>query len=349
MLLYADQDAAKRGANLLSDKPEDQANVVPTAYGEDARSPILGRNSTWETLHFGIGLRTEPREGRQSGRYRYSMAADASIAQRPAMPGPDIRTFTPVVKDAQPVNRFFELGGQLYWLNGRYLVRRVDDSNSTNVQDLGAGKKALDVAVFGPNSGTAVWAYVAMGDADNFWRFDGTTATQHASLRARAFCVRGNDLHRAVDVNQISTVSVDSDPWLVANWAPENQWYIGDRSSPITRIVAHSNGSVGPGGTSFPVVYKTDGVYSVNDAGDDQQYLPFLKAAPLADNGEAAGAFGNDIYVRMGETLWKLDPSMRGDEAGPEKYGTVDPLLQGRITAFAGHSSFHAYAGLYNH
>ena len=27
----------------------------------------------------------------------------------------------------------------------------------------------------------------------------------------------------------------------------------------------------------------------------------------------------------------------------------LDSLLQGRITAFAGHGSFHAYAGLHNH
>ena len=113
MLLYTDQDAAKRGAILISEKPSDQANVVPTDYGEDARSPILGKNSTYATLHLGIGQKIEARQGGQSGRYRFAMGADASIANRIAMPGPDIRRHTtpalPV--DAGPVNRMFELGG----------------------------------------------------------------------------------------------------------------------------------------------------------------------------------------------------------------------------------------------
>lgn len=351
MLLYTDADAAKRGAILISEKPSDQSNVVPTDYGEDARSPILGKNSTYATLHFGIGQKIEPRQGGQSGRYRFAVGVDASIAQRIAMPGPDIRRHsTPALPvTAGPLNRFFELGGVLYWVCGRFLVRRTDDSTSAVIYDFGVGQTVTDVAVFGPNSGTQVWAYFAMGDTTPMYRFDGTTVTQHASLTARAFCVRGNDLHRANQVNQVSTVSVDSDPWLFVNWAPENQWYIGDKSSPITRMVAHSSGTSGPGGSTYLVVYKTDGIYSLNDAGEDQQYLSFLKDARLADNGEAGGPFGNDMWVRMGETLWRLDPGMQAHEAGPEMVGTVDPLLQGKITAFAGHGSFHAYAGLYNH
>ena len=335
---------------MVSVKPPDQTNVVPTDYGEDARSPLWGKNYTWDTLHLGIGQRIDPKGGQNNGRYRYAIGADPSIAGRPGMPGPDIVEFTPSTRDtANPVNRFFDLGGSLYWLNGRYLSRRDSDSTSTVVQDLGATKVARDVAVFGPNSGSTTYAYIAMGDADNIWRYDGSSATQHASLKATAFCVRGTDIHRALNTNQVSTADTNSDPWTAANWAPANQFYIGDKSSTITRMVPHGSGASGPGGTDFLLIYKTDGVYSINPAGEDQQFFPHMKFAPRADNGETAGAFLNDQFVRMGETLWKIEPNMQGHPSGPELYGQLDPLLQGRITAFAGHSSFHAYAGLYNH
>lgn len=346
MLLYQDD---KQTQKLISTKPADQSNVVPTDYGEDARSPLHGKNFTWDTLHLGLGQRTEPRGGQPSGRYRHSIAQDNSVADRVGMPGPDISTYAPGTKDAQPVNRFFDLGGSLYWLNGRYLMRRDSDSANTAVQDFGAAKVAKDVVVWAPNGLSTTWAYIAMGDADNIWRYDGATATQHASLKATALCSRGTDLHRALNTNQVSTVDINSDPWTAGNWAAPNQYYIGDKSSAITRLASHSQGASGPGGSDFLVVFKTDGIYSLNVAGEDQQYFPFMKFDKRADNGEAFGAFLNDLYVRMGETLWKLTPDMQGEPAGPERLGILDPLLQGAITAFAGHGSFHAYAGLYNH
>lgn len=346
MLLNQD----KNEHQLVSQRPPDQSNVVPTDYGEDARSPLHGRNYTWDTLHLGMGQRVEPPGGKPSGRYRHAIGMDASVSGRPGMPGPDIATFSPTTKDAQPVNRFFELGGNLYWLNGRYLIRRDSDGASTVVQDLGAAKVARDVAVYGPNTGSASFAYIAMGDTENVWRYDGATAVQHAgTLKALAFAVRGRDLHRAVAINQVSTVNTNSDPWTEANWAATNQFYIGDKSSAITRLATFSQGTSGPGGSDFLVAIKTDGLYTVNEAGEDAQYFPYMKFAPRADNGETMGYFLNDLYVRMGETLYKIDPNMGGEEIGPEKYGTLDPLMQGRITAFAGHGSFHAYAGLYNH
>ena len=346
MLLGQDQEDTQ----MVSQRPPDQSNVVPTDFGEDARSPLWGRNYTWDTLHLGIGKRVAPRDGRPDGRYRIAVGVDCSVRGRMLMPGPDITQYTPGTRDTtQPVNRFFDMGGQVHWLNGRYLIRRDTDSSTTVVQDFGAGKVARDVAVFGPNSGTTVYAYVAMGEADNIWRYDGATATQHASLKATSFCVRGTDLHRSLNTNQVSTADTNSDPWTATNWAPSNQYYIGDKSSPISRMVTHGSGVSGPGGTDFLLIYKTDGIYSVNPAGEDQQFFPHLKSGVFPDNGEVTGSFGNDQVVRMGETLWRITPEMEGEPIGPERYGQLDELLQGRITAFAGHSSFHGYAGLHNH
>jgi hypothetical protein len=340
-LLLGTQD--KSGTNLVAIKPPDQGNVVPSAFGEDARDPVFGRNSTWETLHLGMGQRVEPQPGVQTGRYRYAVGANCSISGRPVLPGPEITTYDPATTDLTAgTNRFFELGGTLYWTNGRYLKRRDSDGTDTVIQDFGAGNTVKDVAVFHTNAGGGVrYAYIAMGDSINIYRYDGTTITQHASLKALAFAVRGNDLHRALSTNQVSTVDVNSDPWTAGNWAAANQYYIGDKDSPITRLVVTANGVL--------LVFKTDGVYTVDQAGEDQQYFPFLKFSRRNDNGEAYGNFLNDIYVRYDESFYKLTPDLTISESGPERFGTLDALMQGHITAFAGHSSFHAYAGLYNH
>jgi hypothetical protein len=330
------------GTNLIAVKPPDQGNVVPTDFGEDARDPVFGRNTTWETLHLGLGQKVEPRGGVLSGRYRYAIGANCSVPWRPAMPGPEILTYSPATTDVSVgVTRFFELGSSLYWTNGRYLKRRDSDSADTVVQDFGGGNAAKDVAVFHTNvGGGARYAYIAMGDSINIYRYDGTTVTQHASLKALAFAVRANDLHRALSVNQVSTVDVNSDPWTAGNWNAANQYYIGEKDSTITRL--------GVTATGVLLAFKTDGVYTLDTAGEDFQYYPFLKFGKRNDNGEAYGNFLNDIYVRYGETLYKIDPEMVLSEAGPERYGTLDAVMQGYITAFAGHGSFHAYAGLYN-
>jgi hypothetical protein len=342
----------KQDTQMVSQKPPDQSNVVPTDFGEDARSPLYGKYTTWDTLHMGFGQKIEPRRGMglPTGRYRYAVGADCSVSGRPAMPGPDIVTFVPTVRDtANPVNRFCEMDGKLYWANGRYLVRRDTDAATTAVADFGVGQVVRDVICWGTNTTTATNMYFAMGETVPIWRFDGTTTTQHATLTATAFVGIGRDLLRAQGVNQVSKVDTNSDPWMAANWTSPNTYYVGDRSSPITRLTMLSEGATGSGGTDYLVVVKTDGLYSVTTAGEDVQYFSQMKAALRADNGEALGHFGNDLYVRMGESLWRITPQMEGDEIGPEQYGTLDPLLQGRITAFAGHGSFHAYAGLYNH
>lgn len=337
------------GPSLTARKPEDQANVAPSDYGENAQNPVFGRTYTWRTFHLGMGLAVEDEDpSKAESRYRWAINADASVANRLATQGPEVTLVTPTTRDTvNGISKFFDLLGVLYWLNGRYLVRLDNDVSATTVGDFGVGNRAVDVCVFASNGlGGAVFAYIAALDSTGvglkLWRFDGTTLVQNADaqLLARNVVSIGRNFYRANRVNQIATADVDTDPWLFANWGAENQYIVGDKSSPIVALIENAVGVL--------IVLKTDGIYSIDENGEAIRYFPFLKYGRTDDNGITWGAFMNDIYVRYGESLYRLTPDMKIEEVGPNRYGTVDGPVHGRTSAFCGHANFHAYTGLWN-
>lgn len=360
------------GPSLTARKPEDQANVAPTDFGENAQNPVFGKSATWRTFHLGMGLTVEDEDpSKAEGRYRWAINADASVASRLAMKGPAVTRIVPPVatRDGRlGVPKFFDLAGKLYFLNGRYLKRVDDDTSVSTVWDFGVNRCAVDVAVFSSNfypDGTAPYAYIAVLDTTGLyttppggapppdhdqsgnyhdtpmWRFDGAAnPVQHATITARAFCIIGRDFYRANGRNQVSTVDVDSDPWDLANWRAENQYLIGDKSCSIVSLVCNAVGAL--------VVLKEDGVYSVDAAGEQIRYYPFMKFGQNLGSGTNWGVYMNDLYVRYGESLYKIDADFKIEEVGPNRVGTVDGPVKGRTTAFAGHANFHAYTGMWD-
>ena len=344
--------SSKKGApGVQTQKPEDQAQVAPTDFGENATNPVFGRTQSWRTFHLGMGLAVEDADPTKAeGRYRWAVNADCSISSRIGMKGPEIKLLTPPVADGQQgIPKFFDLKGNLYWLNGHHLLRMDDDDNATVVGDFGAGNRAVDVSVFASNGTGLTFAYIAVlsssGVDTKLWRFDGTTLVVSAepALLARNVVAIGRNLYRANNINQVSMVDVDTDPWDFANWSAENLYLIGDKSSPIMALIETATGVL--------LVLKTDGVYSVPADPTQQEsirYFPFLKFGRSDDNGVTWGVFMNDVYVRYGESLYRITPDMVIQEVGPNRAGTIDGPVSGRTTAFAGHGNFHGYTGMWN-
>lgn len=369
----------KGGASVQARKPEDQSSVAPTDYGENAQNPVFGRTQTWRTFHLGMGLAVEDEDPTKAeGRYRWAINADCSVANRLAMKGPQISTLTPATRDTTGIRKFFELKNKLYWLNGRYLQRLDDDASATTVYDFGANHTATDVVVFASNGlGGAVYAYIAVMDYSGviptaaatsgtpdateavdplapgqpadftedglalpMYRYDGTTMVQNSTITASFLCVIGRDFYRANNRNQVSTVDVDTDPWVPGNWRAENQYIIGDKTAPISALIGTAVGTL--------MILKWDGVYSVDANGEQIKYYPFMKFGRAEDNGRTWGVFMNDVYVRFGDSVYKIDADFKINEMGPNRYGTVGGPVKGRTTAFAGHGNFHAYTGMWN-
>jgi hypothetical protein len=184
--LKSPDDAQAVAPQLVSTKPQDQSHVVPSEYGYGAQSPLIEAISSWNDLTLGYGLKIqEDAQTVKDRRYRYGLRFDGSIAGL-WLKGPEITTFTPATTDAtNGVKRGFELNGVLYFLVGRYVLQRVDDTSFTVALDLGVGKSATDVAVFYSNNagaGSAAFAYIALGDSDAVWRGGPTFAVQNVAV-----------------------------------------------------------------------------------------------------------------------------------------------------------------------
>lgn len=324
-------------AEFVTSEAADLSRVAPTDYDYSAQDPEGERIQPYDDFTLGMGLRIQ--KAFRDQRYRYTINADLSV---PGiwMQGPEIIQVTPGTTDAtNGGTHFFEIASGLYALVGRYCLKRQDDTNWVVSKDFGAGKAAVDVAVFSTNATGTTYAYVAMGDSEYFYRFDGTTWTQHGSLYARAFMMVGREFYRAHDTNNLAKVDVDAEPWTAGNWT---SWVnrIGDKAYGITRLVVTATGQL--------IIVKPDGLYTIDGAGEDTPLFPFLRLAADSNNGKGYGAFLNELYIPFRQALWRLDANLVGQPAGLETLTDNDTPVRGRVTAFAGHDTHHAYAAVYN-
>lgn len=205
-----------QGSNLSIDSAE-TANVAPTEYGYGAADPKDVQTQEWRALHGGMGLKVQ--QGNKTDRTFFCLNADTSAGR--IEKGPELTFSTPAVVDtAYPVDHMFVLGGVQYALNGRYCQKLVG-TDWVMVKDFGANTHARAVIVFTGNYETPTqYAYVGLGGADTdpfIYKFDGTTWTQHAALRAEALMVAGGEFYIADDTNRLrKPLLVTSDPWELA-------------------------------------------------------------------------------------------------------------------------------------
>lgn len=335
--------AKDKVGKLAARRPPDLSGVAPTDFGYSALPPYEEKILSIDNLSGGYGLRMQ--NGAHVQASYYALGTDTSVPGI-VMNGPDVSTVTPSTADSSTgVTRFFEIGSTLFALNGRYCHKRTSDADwNTSRKDFGAGKAATDVAHFFTNAASgADLAYIAMGDSEPIYKFDGTTYTQHAEatkIYARALAVVGREFYRAHSTNKVAKVDTNADPFIEANWTAAEQFFVGDKVSAITRMAVTAAGTL--------VMFKTDGVYSLDASGNDIRYFPFLRFAPNSANGEPVGAWLNDLYVTYGEGTFRISPDFVITEVGPERLTGNQSAVKGRITALQGHDQFCLYGALYN-
>ncbi len=330
---------------LNLEHPDPLQAAAPADFNYSAQNPVLETATPYDNFTAGFGQKYQ--HHRYSDKhYYFSSHLDLSIDGQ-IMFGPYITTVTPTneLDTTNGIVSFFEIGSALYALNGRYVKKRTADTAAgwgTTSKDFGAGNAALDVIVHKQNTDSSTtYAYVALGDSDFMWKFDGTTWTEHASLYARAFALVGKELYRANAVNKLSKVAQNADPWTAGNWTASNTFYIGDNSSAITRMLVDSAGLL--------VIFKTDGIYALDQSGYDTQLTSDLKLTPDSTNGFWSWKFENWIHCTLNGRHFRLAPypGLQMEPIGPEKMTENDGPVRGYITAGCG-TQFAAYAGLYN-
>ena len=333
----------KDGAKIAAEHPDPIAAAQATEFSYSAQNPMIEATKPYDSLHLGFGQQVQ--QGLRDYRYRYASGVDASVEGSIVL-GPYIPTVTPSgsLDTTNGITKFFEIGGSMYALNGRYGLKRTADSAAgwgSFAKDFGVGKAALQVIVHKQNAGGAsTLAYVAMGDSEFMYKFDGTTWTQHASLYALAFAVAGRELYRAHNVNQVSKVDENADPWVAGNWSAANSFYVGDSSSAIVDMTVNAAGIL--------TIFKTDGVYILDETGQDTKLYAGMRFIPNnADNGKFHWLDNDQLHVTYGGQHYEIGPDMGIKQTGPELFADNDSVVHGYITAGLG-TPYCSYAGMYN-
>lgn len=343
---------AKKGAKLVATKNGTLDQVAPISFEYGSQSPVAERIQPFEDFSLGYG------QGRQSAwidrKYSYGRHVDATVSGQ-VIKGPKITTLTPATTDTTSgVVALFDIDGVTFSCNGRYVHRRVSDTNWVLEKDFdfggGGSGVATDVCVFATNATEpgVTYAYFALGTSDKIYRFDGTTWQQHASMFADHFGLIGRDIYRSTDVNMVAKCSTDADPWIEANWTSANQFRIGDKSSAIQKLAATSLQQL--------LVFKTDGIYSLDGStGQDVPLFDSLKFQPNPDNGKYVGSFLDSIHVGYGGVHYRLDPvSQLGtihyelNNIGPERLVENTSPVRGEVTAFQSVEGLYAVAGIFD-
>jgi hypothetical protein len=341
-------------APLVGAKVQPFLSTAPTDYQYDTQPPLFERVQAYNDLTLGYGLRKQG--AYQDKKYRYAQGVDCSIDGQ-FIKGPALTTFTPATTDAtrDGYGDFFEIGGILHCALGRYILRRASDISWTVVKDFGASAYVLHAEVFASTGTGTVLVWAAMSGTNSQWSTDGATwvaadgTAGKPNQTALAYKQVGNEFWMGSDINQLSKCDTDSDPTLAINWTNANSFRVGDKTSPINSLVVSAVGSL--------LALKTDGVYTLDDAGVQHQLFASVAqgAASDTENGRYSGSFGNDTHMTYGHSHLRAVPTvsfgtprLEMDEVGPEKLTENDSPVTGRVTTFCGDSAKAAYAGLYD-
>lgn len=331
-------------APFVGVRPQSLDEVAPPEFLDDAQNPLFARPQIYADMSLGFGRKIQ--QDPKDRFYFYSICADLTQEHK-WIKGPQITSGTPSPVDAtNGVQDFFELGGLLYMLNGRYVNKWNGSAfTQTGGLDTGATHAGLTARRFKSGSGASDKVFIAMGSATpvNDYYYDGTTYTQMATFQSLDYLAVGRQFYRASTVNLVSVCDNNADPTTEGNWSAANQFQVGDKTSPIRRL--------GISATGVLLIFKTDGMYSLDPAGNDIQYYQFLKFNPdqNGDSAKQVGYFEDDVYVQYNGDLFRVKPDFTLEHIGPELEVTNDSPVRGYVSAFnSGANGLNAYAGLYN-
>jgi hypothetical protein len=330
---------------MYGKKVETLENVTPTDYSYSSQPPYRERAYRLGPLSLGMGERTQT--AAVGMRYRYAINMDCSIGGLPRK-GPFFTSITPASSGEIRGMCEFPISGtmKLFTLAGRYcLVRNGDNIGDWSVsKDFGAGRVAQSVVRFKDAGGTDA-LYVTL-DNGELWQFTGvtdTTAWTACVLPASGpgalpayLEVVGDELWYGAG-NKISKAVTG--PTLAANWSG---WInVGDASRNITYLKQLANQLL---------IFKTNGIYTVNTSGSDYELFPGLRMQPLLTNGRNATAWINSIFIPYGPTFYKatLGSETTIQPVGLERLLENNSEVSGQIVCSAGHSGWFLYLGVNN-
>ena len=333
------------GYMLAKDKgvPVWTEESIPTELGAEA--PIGERSEEMRTWHLGYGYS----EHYVPGCYDYAVDADLSQPGMAVAAGL-VTSITGVADGSNLVTDFFELGGNLYAIGGRY-CRQINFTDDILVT-LGAAVTGKDFGVSTIVSKAQEFdgsEFVAFTSATAIWKFTGSAWTQAATTQAKYWAKDWLDVSGAVGwrlwrgygTNSVDGVLTGSDPLTAANWGPATAFTIGDTSQAITGMVGLRHGIW---------VAKADGLYGLDASGRSTNLLQAIAHLKSANNGVNPIAIDDFICLPHVMGLLEFNPrasreNLQSIQPGGDP-GNTSPVY-GRVTAQTYLAGWH-YVALYN-
>ena len=198
-----------------------------------------------------------------------------------------------------------EFNSLVFFLGWQYMFY-YDPAALTITQDndFGAGKAAVDMAVFNSE------LVVAMGESEKLYTRNtaGTWTQATDNTFAIALGVVNSQLWRAESTNKISNCITA--PRTLTSWAPAspNQYTVGDTTYAINTIIDY-NGSI--------YVGKGDGMYSVDPTFKFNVQTPQLKVWPHTDNCKGTFVAHGALWIPSAAGLLRIKGSS-SKVLGPE-------------------------------
>jgi hypothetical protein len=331
-----------RDGQLVSRKAE-PLEAQPTSYEYGSQSPFLERTYQWSDLYYGFGERTQP-EGRPRRTY-YVIGWDMSINGKWIRGWPKFTTET--INAGQPIRGFIRAlrsgTDTLFALAGTKVRYRVSDGNWADSLTLASGETNQAVR-FKNAGGSVVDALYLASTTNNLYRLDGsgTSWALPAALSgppdsaAQWIETVGDELWVGAG-NKIAKCEDDPFGSTADNWAA--QITIGDASSVITYLKQNKNALF---------IFKENGVYTISNAGVDQDVFPTLRFRRSTNNGRNAAVWLDSLWVPFEDAFYRIEADATLSTAGTELLLENDSEVRGRIVATAGHNTWFNYAILYN-
>lgn len=307
--------------------------VTPAVFDYGAYDPFTEKPYVFGRLVGGFGEAVQ--RTASPTRYKVARRADASIGGRPIL-GPFFQAQTlPATAVADAGVQFLSAFDTWWLFRQRYALQRVGDTAWTTVKDFGGSAFVTSATTYAPVGAGGEQVYVATGDA--LWNYDAIIPWTNCALpvgMSANYVVRNNDeLWIGSNGNVVRKTTGDPRTGAGAWGGPI---YVGDASAGITGLASL-------GGQLF--VYKTDGIYSVDTAGDVSELRPeFRLSGKRATNGSALGYWRDRLWFRFGDGYYYLTGGSTATitAVGPERLMEVADL-PGVPVAFAGHDVWFGY------
>jgi hypothetical protein len=347
----------KQDGQMVSRKSK-ALNPVALAPEYGTNDPRLEIAYPAKNVVLGMGLKTQPTNGRIPRRYYYMINGDASIDGQP-IKGPLFHPYETVAA-GQPIRQFvrnrFNGAFTIFAIAGTKLtVKTADGSPWTTLATLGdstfnqmarythagATGNALYRTYLTADANHNLMYYEDTGDATGFHEMsttEGPGPSGVAGGRRPRWVAEGNgELYVYEDQDARRLLAPSNDPVTSASWS--GTFVVGDKSYRSTGLIVDAG---------VPHFFKETSIYTLNADGSPNDLFPgFIQAASI-ENGKNARSWLRNLYFRFGDGFVKLKPDGSMQGIGQELLLHNDSEVAGYPVAWVPHNTWFLYYVIYN-